>query len=45
MNKPPFSRKKADRVATVSNQIEGYEPVQDKTILKKIKKLKMSDKV
>jgi len=44
MNKPPFSRKKADRVATVSNQIEGYEPVVDKEILKRVKAYISKDK-
>jgi len=37
MNKPPFSHSKAVKVATISNQIEGYQPVKDKTILKKVK--------
>lgn len=36
MNKPPFSHLKAVKVATVSNQIEGYEPVKDKAVLKKV---------
>ena len=37
MNKPPFSHSKAVKVAIVSNQIEGYEPVKDKMILAKVK--------
>ena len=37
MNKPPFSHAKAVKVATISNQIEGYEPVKDKIILAKVK--------
>ena len=36
MNKPPFSYKKAAKAASVSNQIEGYVPVSDKTVLKKV---------
>ena len=37
MSKPPFSRQKAIKTATVSNQIEGYEPSKDKKVLKKVK--------
>ncbi len=37
MNKPPFSHSKAVKVASVSSQIEGYQPVKDKTVLKKVK--------
>ena len=37
MNKAPFFKEKALKSATVSNQIEGYVPVKDKKILKKIK--------
>ncbi len=37
MNKTKFSYAKAVKVATISNQIEGYEPVKDKVILKKVK--------
>jgi len=37
MNKPAFSHSKAVKVATISNQIEGYEPVKDKEVLKKVK--------
>ena len=37
MSKPPFSHKKAVKTATISNQIEGYEPTKDKEILKKVK--------
>lgn len=44
MNKPPFSRAKAIRVAKISNQIEGYEPVKDKTVLKKVQQYISKDK-
>lgn len=37
MNKTPFLKEKALKSATVSNQIEGYSPVKDKEILKKVK--------
>lgn len=37
VNKAPFFKEKALKSATVSNQIEGYVPVKDKKILKKIK--------
>lgn len=37
MSKPPFSHKKAVKIATVSNQIEGYKPTNNKKILKKVK--------
>ena len=37
MSKPPFSYKEAVKTATVSNQIEGYKPIKDKEILKKVK--------
>jgi len=37
MNKPTFSHSKAVKAATVSNQIEGYQPVKDKAVLKKVK--------
>ncbi len=37
MNKPPFSKEKALKSATISNQIEGYVPVKDKKTLKKVK--------
>lgn len=37
MNKPPFSRQKAIKTATVSNLIEGYKPSKDKEVLKKVK--------
>ena len=38
MSKPPFSHQKAVKTATISNQIEGYKPSQDKEVLKKVKK-------
>jgi len=44
MNKPPFSREKAVRVAKISNQIEGYEPVKDRTILKKVQEYVSKEK-
>ena len=34
MSKPPFSYNKAVKTATISNQIEGYQPTKDKDILK-----------
>ena len=34
MNKPPFSYEEAVKAATISSQIEGYEPTTDKEILK-----------
>ena len=37
MSKPPFSYQKAVKTATISNQIEGYAPVKDKVVLKKVK--------
>lgn len=37
MNKPPFSHQKAVKSATISNQIEGYQPSKDKEVLKKVK--------
>ncbi|MDZ7817606.1 MAG: hypothetical protein U5K55_02860 [Aliarcobacter sp.] len=37
MSKTPFSKEKALKSATVSNQIEGYAPVKDKEVLKKVK--------
>ena len=36
-SKTPFSKEKALKSATVSNQIEGYAPVKDKEVLKKVK--------
>ena len=33
MSKTPFSKEKALKSATVSNQIEGYAPVKDKEVL------------
>jgi hypothetical protein len=38
MSKPPFSYQKALKTATVSNQIEGYQPIKDKKTLEKVKK-------
>lgn len=38
MTKTPFSKGKALKSAIVSNQIEGYAPIKDKVILKKVKK-------
>lgn len=37
MSKTPFSKEKALKSAIVSNQIEGYAPVKDKEVLKKVK--------
>ena len=37
MSKTPFSKEKALKSATVSNQIEGYVLVKDKKVLKKVK--------
>lgn len=37
MSKPPFSREKALKTASISNQIEGYKPIKDKETLKKVK--------
>jgi len=37
MSKTPFSIEKALKSATVSNQIEGYAPVKDKLVLKKVR--------
>ncbi len=37
MSKTPFSKEKAVKSAIVSNQIEGYAPVKDKVVLKKVK--------
>ena len=37
MSKPPFSHQKAVKTATISNQIEGYQPTKDKKVLKKVK--------
>ncbi len=37
MSKPPFSHKEAVKTATISNQIEGYQPTKDKEVLKKVK--------
>jgi len=34
MNKPPFSYEEAVKAATISSQIEGYEPTTDKEIVK-----------
>ena len=39
MSKTQFSKEKALKSATVSNQIEGYAPVKDKEVLKKVTKL------
>ena len=36
MSKPPFSRAKAVKTATISNQIEGYQPSKDKEVIKKV---------
>ena len=36
MSKTPFSRAKAVKTATVSNQIEGYQPTKNKEIKKKV---------
>ena len=44
MNKPPFSHAKAVKVATISNQIEGYQPVKDKAVLKKVKEFIFKEK-
>ena len=44
MNKPPFSRAKAVKAATVSNQIEGYNPVKDKKVLQRVKAYISKDK-
>ena len=38
MSKTQFSKEKALKSATVSNQIEGYMPVKNKAVLKKVKK-------
>ena len=37
MSKTQFSKEKALKSATVSNQIEGYATVKDKEVLKKVK--------
>ena len=34
MNKPPFVYEEAVKAATISSQIEGYEPTTDKEIVK-----------
>jgi hypothetical protein len=44
MNKPPFSRAKAIKTVTISNQIEGYEPVKDKKVLQRVKAYISKDK-
>lgn len=41
MSKPPFSHKEAVRAATISNQIEGYQPTKDK----KSKRVSISFKI
>jgi len=38
MDKPPFSYKEAVKAATISNQIEGYQPTKNKEVLQKVKK-------
>lgn len=45
MNKPPFLYAKAVKAVTISNQIEGSEPVKDKKVLQRVKKFKLSSKV
>ena len=37
MNKTPFLKEKALKSSTVSNQIEGYTPIKDKKVFKKVK--------
>ncbi|MDQ7060418.1 MAG: hypothetical protein Q9M43_04560 [Sulfurimonas sp.] len=39
MNKPPFSYEEAVKAATISSQIEGYNPTTDKEILKQADKI------
>ena len=45
MNKAPFSQSKAVEIATSSNQIEGYQPVKNKVILKQVKECLSKEKI